>query len=98
MPYFVLTLRGCYFVNRGKLHHMGAEQLVDVYGQDTVEKFRALCVSHDPEGKFRNEWFDRLVFGDDANHLELVVPATPSDALDSTPVEADASVAHGEQE
>lgn len=74
LPDFVLKN----VVNRGKLHHMGAEQLADVYGQDTVEKFRALCLSHDPEGKFRNEWFDRLLFGDGADHLELVVPARRS--------------------
>ena len=82
--------------NRGKLHHMGAQVLADVYGQETLERFRQLCFSHDPEGIFRNEWFDRLVFGDDTDHLELLLPAAP--AFESSALGADATIPDGEQQ
>ena len=82
--------------NRGKLHHMGAQQLADVYGQETLENFRELCLSHDPEGVFRNEWFDRLVFGDETDHLELLLPAAPG--FESSALAADATIPDDEQQ
>ena len=62
----------------GKLHHMGATELAAAYGADAIERFRGLCARHDPAGKFRNAWFERLIFGDAADHLELIVPAAPT--------------------
>ena len=60
----------------GKLHHMGHQTLTGEYGEEAMEKFRALCLDHDPEGVYRNEWFERLIFGEsEDDHLSLVLPA-----------------------
>ena len=59
----------------GKLHHMGSTTLAGTYGEEALGAFRALCQTHDPDGKFLNEWFERLVFEDEQDHLELVLPA-----------------------
>jgi len=64
----------------GKLHAMGAEVLEERYGAETIAKFRALADEHDPEGVFRNDWFERLVFGDEGDHLELVLEAAPAES------------------
>lgn len=46
----------------GKLFTMGAGELVGVYGADAISQFRELAKTHDPEGKFRNEWVSALLF------------------------------------
>ena len=73
----------------GKLHHMGAPTLAATYGEEALGAFRALCQTHDPDGKFLNEWFERLVFEDAQDHLELVLPAEEAVAPAATaPVDA----------
>ena len=53
---------------------MGRERLAALYGGDhLLDRFRQLCAEHDPHAKFRNDWFARLLFGDRADHLELVL-------------------------
>lgn len=58
----------------GKLHHMGGPALEQNYGQDACGKFRELCLTHDPNGVFRNEWCERLMFGSSEDHKDLVLP------------------------
>ena len=46
----------------GKLFSYSPEQLEDIYG-DRLLRFRSLVQRVDPEGKFRNNWLNRVVMG-----------------------------------
>lgn len=46
----------------GKVHHMGADRISKLYGEENLEKFRELCTAHDPDAKFRNEYVDSLLW------------------------------------
>jgi hypothetical protein len=60
----------------GKIHAMGAATLAAHHGEGILRRFRALCERQDPPGKFRNAWVRRLVFGEAADHLELLTPVS----------------------
>ena len=41
------------------------------FGEDKMQRFRALCEKHDPSGQFRNDWVKHLVWGEEADQQEL---------------------------
>ena len=63
---------------------MGSNALESAYGTAAMDDFRRLCVAHDPDGKFRNEWFEELIFaqrqGEEGGHLQLLHAVNDDDA------------------
>ena len=38
-------------------------RLQELYGKEALDQFQKLCQKHDPSGKFRNEFLQKLLFG-----------------------------------
>jgi xylitol oxidase len=45
----------------GKMHGRSPQQIAALYPR--IGDFRDLCRRHDPDGKFRNSYLDRYIFG-----------------------------------